>query len=750
MKKLHVLILSIMLLTLAVLGLSACGHQHDYKIKSTELVHWVECDCGDIREEEKHAGGEATCTEKAKCSTCGAEYGKLGDHAGGEATCKEKAKCSTCGAEYGELGGHAGGEATCTEKAKCSTCNEEYGKLSNCKYEQGNCKWCKKEQSEGLNFSLVNGEYQVTGIGSFSGSDLYIPSIHLGKSVTSIGNEAFSGCEYLATIEIPNSVKSIGDKAFYECAILYSVKLPDNMVSIGSSAFENCSHLYKIKIPEGVSTLEDALFCNCIRLEEVVIPNSVTSIGDSVFAACYALEFKVEDDIRYLGNATNPYLYLFGVESVNKNQLTINSNCKFIGPSAFMNCKYLTDIEIPVSVTNIYRSAFAFCDSLRKVNYPGTIEQWAKIYFGNKDSNPIQYCKSLYLNEQLVTEINLKTVNKINGYAFYNCEDLLSVELPDGVTAIGEFAFYGCINLKSVLIPNNVNSIGERAFSNCRSLTSVKIPESVTSMGSAVFEESYASTIYCEAKNKPSGWNNAWSFMERPVVWDCNNNEVASDGYIYVMVNGLRFGIKNNTATPLRQAANLKEANIPSWITYKGAAYGVSSIGRAAFMDCFALISVVIPDCVTSIGECAFDGSAVERATMPAFAIPYMNRLTLKEAIITSGDKIGDSAFRVFSKLSSVVIPNSVTSIGVLAFAYCESLKSVVIPDSVTSIGEYAFDGCSSLESITFSDPLTWYCTTNVRDWYNKWGGEQISVTNSSTNATYFNSTYRNYYWYKK
>ena len=744
MKKLHIIILSIVLLTLACLGLSACGHKHDYKVKSTESTHWLECDCGDIREEANHVGGEATCKEKAKCSTCGVEYGELEDHVGGEATCKEKAKCSTCGVEYGELGDHAGGEATCKEKAKCSTCGEEYGDLANCKYEQGNCKWCGNEQSEGLEYSVVNGECQVTGIGGFSGTKLYIPSIHLGKSVTSIGKEAFSGCEYLTTIEIPNSVKIIGDKAFYECTSLVNIKMPDSMTSIGKSAFENCSNLYKIEIPEGVSTLADSLFCFCRSLRKVVIPNSVTNIGESVFASCYSLAYNVIDNIEYLGNATNPYLYLEGVKSTNTTQLTVNSNCKFIGRSAFNNCKYLKSIEIPDSVTNIYELAFAFCDSLIKVNYLGTVEQWAKICFGDKDSNPIQYAKSLYLNDQLVTEVNLKTVNKINGYTFYNCESLLSVELPADVTSIGEFSFYGCINLKSVLIPNNVNSIGERAFSKCGSLVSVKIPEKVTSMGTGVFAESYASTIYCEAKNKPSGWNNAWNYMERPIVWDCNNNEVASDGYIYVIANGLRFGIKNNIATPLRQASNLEEANIPSNITYKGTTYGISSIGYAAFKDCFALTSVVIPDCVTSIGDGAFEGSSVERATMPAFAIPYMNRLTLKEAIITSGDEIGDSAFRAFSKLTSVVIGDSVTSIGDVAFIMCESLTSIVIPDSVISIGKWAFSGCRSLASIEipdsvtsvgegafeYCDSLTIYCEAECKPngWSNAWNSSNRPV----------------------
>ncbi len=104
-----------------------------------------------------HAGGTATCTAKAKCAACQAEYGELAeheftvaqkdatqhwskcascdaidtkvDHAGGTATCTAKAICATCQAEYGELLAHAGGTATCTAKAKCAACQAEYGEL---------------------------------------------------------------------------------------------------------------------------------------------------------------------------------------------------------------------------------------------------------------------------------------------------------------------------------------------------------------------------------------------------------------------------------------------------------------------------------------------------------------------------------------------------------------------------------------------------------------------------------------------
>ena len=122
---------------------------------------------------------------------------------------------------------------------------------------------------------------------------------------------------------------------------------------------------------------------------------------------------------------------------------------------------------------------------------------------------------------------------------------------------------------------------------------------------------------------------------------------------------------------------------------------------------CSSLTSVIIPDSVTSIGEYAFNNC---------------------------------------SSLTSVTIGDNVTTIGSSAFYNCSSLTSVVIPNSVTSIGQYAFKGCSSLTSVTFKDTNNWYCTSNS----NYTGGTAVDVTNTAQNATYLRSTYYNKYWYKK
>ena len=98
---------------------------------------------------------------------------------------------------------------------------------------------------------------------------------------------------------------------------------------------------------------------------------------------------------------------------------------------------------------------------------------------------------------------------------------------------------------------------------------------------------------------------------------------------------------------------------------------------------------------------------------------------------------------------STATASNGRMHIGSYAFYNCSNLTSVTIGNTVTSIGSYAFENCSKLTSLIFRDNSTWYRTTSSSDWNNVTNGTRTGVTSSSSNATYFKSTYYDYYWYK-
>ena len=178
--------------------------------------------------------------------------------------------------------------------------------------------------------------------------------------------------------------------------------------------------------------------------------------------------------------------------------------------------------------------------------------------------------------------------------------------------------------------------------------------------------------------------------------------------------------------------------SIPSSVIYNGITYKVTGIGSSAFYYCTGLMSIEIPNSVTSIGTDAFYGTAWYNNQPDGLVyvgkvaygykgnMPNNTTIVLEEGTLgIAGDafykcsglisitmpssliSIGRSAFYGCSSLKSITIPNSVTSIGDDAFSKCTGLISIIIPSSVTSIGDYAFEGCTSLTSIEIPNSVT-------------------------------------------
>jgi hypothetical protein len=173
-----------------------------------------------------------------------------------------------------------------------------------------------------LKYKIKGDSVTITGCDKKVSAALIIPATIKGKSVTSIGLNAFRDCSDLTSVTIADGVTSIGVNAFSNCTNLTSITIPGSVTSIGGSAFRECTRLTSITIPDGVTNIASGAFFKCSSLTNIVIPD----IG-------------------------------FGITS--------------IGFAAFFGCASLTSITIPDSVTSIGTLAFNNCTSLTAVIFLG-------------------------------------------------------------------------------------------------------------------------------------------------------------------------------------------------------------------------------------------------------------------------------------------------------------------------------------------------------------------------------------------
>ena len=210
------------------------------------------------------------------------------------------------------------------------------------------------------------------------------------------------------------------------------------------------------------------------------------------------------------------------------------------------------------------------------------------------------------------------SVTSIGDEAFYVCDRLTSVTIPNSVTSIGKDAFLGCTGLTSVTIPNSVTSIERGAFSNCDGLTSVTIPNSVTSIGSSAFNWCSGLTSVTIGNSVTSIGDYAFercSSLRKVLNFSKLNISKGSGGYGYVgyyayvvannaeLIDNYVFAPNGNTYALYGYMGTDTNLQLPE--KYKGENY---IIGSHAFYDCSGLTSVTIPNSVTSIGDYAFSG----------------------------------------------------------------------------------------------------------------------------------------------
>ncbi len=574
-----------------------------------------------------------------------------------------------------------------------------------------------------------------------------LETITLGPDVEEIGLYAFQNCVNLKKVDVDDAMGIISAGAFKGCSALKEIDFSNaTLATIGYESFADCASLTKVGTSETLSEIGDYAFANT-KIETIKLYKNVNSITADAFAGVKTLksvevvsnnkEFSAVDGVLYNKKGTSIIVYPSakkgefalpqGVSSISdrafmnsvvtKVTLAEDAALDWIGVSAFENSA-ITSIEIPANVSKINSGAFKNASKLSEVVF---------------NEGLTYICADAFAGCSALTSVELPaTLQTIATGAFKNA-GLKSVKTGDGVAHIASEAFAGNKSLAEVVLGSNVAKIGKAAFGDCVALKEIVIPASVVDFSAASFAGCTAlSKITVDAENKAYKAVGSAIYSadgETLVVAGTVKDTVIAiaDGTKVIAANAFDLATKAAAITFPATLVNV-EANaldVTAWyeaslgVVYAGSvlykvkgeiadvvvAEGVKTIADGAVMNP-AVKTVVLPATLVEIGKNAFNGAGLTSVVIPDSVTTiasgaFKNNAALKSVKLSAGlETIGAGVFAGCTALTSIALPASLKDLSADTFAGCTALAEVDL-GAVEEIEQYAFEGCTALTTIT-------------------------------------------------
>ncbi len=467
-----------------------------------------------------------------------------------------------------------------------------------------------------------------------------ITSLTLPSTVKEVGASAFQGNSYITSLSLNDTLTKVGEKAFYGLskAAIKKITIPADAV-VGASAFAGLSLLEEADFQAKV--LPNALFQRCGKLSKVTLSNEITTIPEDCFAGTSSLK-EINLPTALTTIETDAFDGNGGLTS-----LSLPSTLTTLGDGALEEMTALKSIEVPASVTKFGTDMFSGCSALN----------------------------SAILHNPLTS---------LPDSTFYKCEALKEVTFPEGLTEIGERAFYGS-GMESVTLPNTVTTMGDDVFANSKSLTSF-VGNGVISVGSSAFENcssltsaSFSPELSVIASSMFDGCSSLKEFAlseKITMVGYCGFQGTGIESF--VLPANATFDRADSSAL-LKNCTSLKTAQLNN---------RVATLGSSFFEGDKVLTTVTGLSGVTNIESNVFSGCSL---------------LTSLDLDLSKISAIGSSAFLNCTSLTTAYIPTNAAYTEILrsTFEGATGLTSVTIPENVTSLDGKAFKNCSKLTTVT-------------------------------------------------